>query len=120
MKLSLSILMFISLVFHSCTAEKKNAPQDLIPVEKLTAILVDIHLEEASLAQGSISDSAFQRNRLEAVRSVLTKHRVEKSQYEATMEYYTENPESLEELYGQVINELSRIQGEAQGEKGTN
>lgn len=108
MKLLLSIILFC---FCTACAEKEEAPPppaDLIPKEKMIAVLVDVNILEAALRlnlvrENKVSDSLFNYN-------VLKQHNVNRNQYQSSMNYYSRDPEEMTLMMDEVIAELSRRQ----------
>ncbi len=88
-------------------------PGDVLSKEEIVPILVDIHLAQAARSVNQASDSA-RYTIADYTAYILKSHHVSKEKYESSISFYTEHPELLELVYGEVITELSKKQGEAE------
>lgn len=111
-------------------------PDDLIEEEKLVNVLADVHLLEAALGmrnpiiaprsplrpgQSPITP-AEQAPQMGATKAlpyydIFKKHGITYKQYEASITWYAAQPERLDVIYEDVIEELSRRQTEATSRK---
>ena len=93
-------------------------PDTVLPKEKMTAVLVDIHLIEATMNLNVMSsESASIPGSSTLSIDVLKKHQITKKQYDESFIFYTQHPDLLNEIYQEVINELSRLQAKVANEK---
>lgn len=104
-----AIIYILAFLLVSCREKEipVPAPADVLPGEKMTAIIVDIHIAEASVklkADSVFAEKEFQK--------IFSKHGATKEQFEKSLNYYIENPEKLNEIYEGVLNDISRMQGE--------
>ncbi len=103
-----SLLLLIS-ILGSCTHQKEaEAPDDLVPPEKMISFLVDLHLAEAKMSYGDVRDP----DSLEIVyrnyeRYLFDKYAIEDSTYYQSYKYYLSNMDQLHEIYGAVVDSLS-------------
>ncbi len=77
----------------------------------MTEVLKDIHLAEAEASIQSKPDSLLKQKI--NFQKIFEKDSVTKQQYEESLTFYMDHPELLDKIYEQVINDLSRMQGEA-------
>lgn len=105
----LLFLLFIWF-FISCNENENVSPvsPQILGKEKMTAILVDIHIAESAIKLKV--DSAYAEK---TFHKIFSKHSVTKEQYEQSLKFYVDNPEMLNEIYENVLSEISRMQGEA-------
>lgn len=82
-----------------------DKPKDLIPVKKMTQMLVDVHIIEGGRSGTRVlGDSA---NVDVYYRSFFDKYAVSKEQYESSFDYYSHFPEKMMEMYDVVIDSLN-------------
>jgi len=106
MKQSLIILICFFIII-ACDPKAK-IPKDVISRSKMTNILVDAYLVEAYLnnpktmnkSDSLLSDTVY--NYLYAI------HKVKKQDVQYSLRFYIEHPQLLDEIYKDVIMELSR------------
>jgi len=119
MKSSVSKILFVGfsivvgLTFSSCSKKTVDVPGDILTKEELVPVLVDIHLAQAAAGISQLNDSMrYSVNDYSA--SIFKLHHLSREKYDSSLEFYTAHPELLEEIYAEVINELSKKQGEAE------
>ena len=101
--LSLSLLGLLS-----CASDKKpEVPAGLLPPEKLTSILADIHIAEAQLETIHLGvDTAkvvFEQMQLD----ILKKRGVSKKEFDKTYDYYlNKNLSALDKIYEGLVDTL--------------
>jgi len=118
-RISLPFFFFLILILSSCAPKEdlstKKIPSGIIQPDTLAAMLADLQITEAALRQlkrdGQVSDSisglAFEK--------VFLKHKSSREMLEKSITYYEQNLEIYEEIYGEVITRLTRIQTELSG-----
>lgn len=111
MKLPLKIKhVFYFLLLLSCgTAEQKPVviPADVLPKEKMAEVITDIHIAEAKAGLEPYQDSAYAITSFE---KIFEQNKITRAQYDSSLVFYIEHPELLDTIYGQVLNELSKMQ----------
>jgi hypothetical protein len=99
--------------FSSCSKKEVQIPKDILSRQELVPVLVDMHLAQAALGINQLTDST--RYSMKDYSSYIFKsHHTTKEKYEQTLAFYTAHPELLDEIYSEVINELSKKQSETQ------
>lgn len=104
-----SFLLLLTIVMASCAPDKEpEAPDNLVPADKMIPFLVDLHLAEAKMSYGDIREA----DSLEIVfrnyeRYLFSKYKIEDSAYYRSYEYYLTNMDQLHEIYGAVVDSLS-------------
>jgi hypothetical protein len=129
------IFLFALFILFSCNrAPEKNAiekPDDLIPEEKMVHVLAEVHLLEGTLSSktpevtrphGPITmelpkDTLIHRVTIDPNAAppigwydIFKKYGVTKKQYISSMNWYCSQPETLNEIYDKVIEELTTRQ----------
>jgi len=108
-----SALLFALLIIatFSCGKPKTVIPPEVLSEKEMIPLLVDIHIAQAA---GSLFDSndSLRYSMNEMVPYILSIHHVEKVKYDSSISFYTRHPELMQRMYEEVINELSKKQGE--------
>lgn len=95
------IIPFLAISILAC--QKGEVPEMLIPKEKISKILVDVHLAEASLQM-------FPNHERDSIARkyyghIFRIHEVTEEKYYESIEYYTKSPQEIVEIY-KVTEEL--------------
>lgn len=110
-------LFFILAVLfcYACTSPLSPPPPGLIPQEKMTHIIFDVHVGEARLeSMGLNHDTAtYLFKNVEA--DILKKHQVSKEQFYTSYDYYLENVSELDKIYERVVDSLTVREAIANG-----
>lgn len=108
---------FLSIiVIYGCAPkheiDKKKVPAELIQPREMIGILTDIQLTEATLKElrrsGENPDDFYK----DYYEKIFKKHNVTKEEYDKSMTFYEDNLDLLQEIYEEVITNLSKIQSE--------
>ncbi|MBA2422768.1 MAG: DUF4296 domain-containing protein [Chitinophagales bacterium] len=101
----------IIICLPSCNREPVLLPEDILSREKMIEILVAVHLVESS--GDSRGFSMREANKLIAVRyeSVMKNHGTTFNQFKASFDYYMQHPDQFDEIYQEVINQLTALEG---------
>ncbi|HRU61295.1 MAG: DUF4296 domain-containing protein [Bacteroidota bacterium] len=106
-------LISITFFFSACSRKETPLPEGILDRKALVPVLVDVHLAQASVAILRTADTTAHAMG-DYMDFILRQHGLDTATYARTIRYYGEHPDLLSELYDDVIDELSRIQGEAQ------
>ena len=83
-----------------------------LSVKQMTDVLVDIQLTEATLKIGN--DSIFVKSDTSSLRErfaeVFKKHDVDPDDFNASLNYYLQHIEELDQIYVEVINRLTELE----------
>ncbi len=103
--------IFISIYLHSCNNQPSLLPEGILSKEKMIEILVDVHLAESS--GDSHGFTMMQSNKLVATKyeSVMRKHGTTFLQFKTSFDYYMQHPEKFDEVYQEVVNQLTALEG---------
>lgn len=87
---------------------KDDKPADLIPQTEMIQVLVDIHVADALVEQkyGAQNPSLPLTNALYT--RIYENHHITAAQYKASYKYYEAHPKEMDNMYEQVITELSK------------
>jgi hypothetical protein len=111
----LYILLFALGLVACGTKEEASAPpvnSDILSEEQMIDVLIDLHIEEASLTLNMIqndralADSARYYN-------IYKVHNTTREQFDESFHYYAGEPEKLNAIYDTVLKRLNTMQTEA-------
>lgn len=105
----LSILVVICM---ACGKPRPEIPAGVLTQQEMIPVLVDIHIAQAATGLYSAGDS-IHFTMSDYIPQILALHHIEKSVYDSSISFYTLHPEIMQEMYDEVINELSKKEGEA-------
>ena len=105
-------LLFV-FILASCGDKNKSVtiPSNILSKEKMAAVLTDIHIAEAEAGSRTLPDSTSKVP--VSFEKIFEKDSISKSQYEESLSFYMDHPDLLDTVYVQVLNELSKMQGQA-------
>ncbi len=89
----MNFFYFLSfLILFSCQDQKEG--ENIIPKEQFTNILEEIHLKESESQLNRINNTDYQE--------ILSEYNVSKTDFENTLQYYSERPDLLEKIYEDI------------------
>ncbi len=106
----ISLFVFISMC-SSCGRKETEIPKGVLTKQELVVVLTDIHLAQAVVGMNRFNDS-IRYDLNEYANSIFKVHHITKAQYDSSLSFYTAHPDLLDEVYQEVINELSKKQSE--------
>ena len=93
----MNFFYFLSfLILFSCQDQKEG--ENIIPKEQFTNILEEIHLKESEYQLNRINNTDYQE--------ILSEYNVSKTDFENTLQYYSERPDLLEKIYEDIELDL--------------
>ena len=107
------------ILFFACSKNKQVIiPATVLPVEKMAAVMVDIHLTEAAMNLNTMNpeNASVGGNTISSI-DALKKNNITKEQYDASFLFYSQNPALFTEIYQLVLNDLSKMQAQVTNEK---
>ena len=101
-----NIYFLFLLILFSCS-EKQNTDENIISKEKFTNILEKIHLVESEFQLNKINNTERYKNKLSSdYQEIFSEYNVSKTDFENTLQYYSERPELLENMYEEILSNL--------------
>lgn len=97
--------------------DRKPAPDDLIPKEKMTEILTEMIKIESYIQSQYVQPAKYHKVMMQSGDTVLKSFDVTRDQYENSLAYYASYQEELKLMYEESLDELNRELGEIQSEK---
>ena len=111
-------LIIVIILFSSCNSNNENKiPDGIIPESKMITIITDLHLTDATLNIKHISKRSNNKEIAKYYKSVLKKYGYSRLQFNKSIEYHSDEPEKLDEIYDKVLEELSKKQEMVKKEK---
>jgi hypothetical protein len=106
MKHLLFMIILSSLV--SCKQINDDKPSDLIPQKQMIEVLVDIHVADAVVEQkyGTANPNLALTSALYS--RIYQNYNITAAQYKTSYKYYEAHPKLMDDMYEQVITELSK------------
>jgi hypothetical protein len=106
------VFITILLLVYSCGSKdtKTKIPDNIIPPDKMVAVLVDFHLVDASVGLGQQKHEDVNDISNYRYNSVMKKHKITRTQLSESFMFYTGHMKDLENIYKQVVVELSTMQ----------
>ena len=93
------IYLLSFLILFSCSEkQEQNDNENIISKEKFTNILEKIYLAESDFNLNRVNNSDYQE--------ILSNHNVSKPNFENTLQYYSERPGLLENIYEEILIDL--------------
>jgi len=107
--ISLSIFCLLS---ASCgNGNKIKIPEGILCKDTMVEVLTDIHLVKASQQMGIALDT-LDTSRRTPFDYVWKKHHITEEEYNNSLSFYTQNPNMLDSIYENVLNNLSKQKAE--------
>ncbi|MGK0406437.1 MAG: hypothetical protein ACJAZH_000249 [Roseivirga sp.] len=110
-------LGFCLLIFSACSpqAPQKTAdlPEWIIPEDIMMAVLTDVHIiEGARIGKTVLGDSLWTIDHYD---KLWEKYHISETLYDSSFRFYSRNPEKMDQLYEQVLTNLSTMSSELEG-----
>ena len=102
------IILLLSILLLACTTPKIEIPTEILSETEFTNMLKEIHLEEAAFELNKSKGVINAKNSLAtSYQSIYKKYDVDDSTFSKSLEYYAKHPETLEEIYSTVLEQLT-------------
>ena len=93
------IYLLSFLILFSCSQkQEQNDNENIISKEQFTNILKKIYLAESDFKLNRVNNSDYQK--------ILSDHNVNKTNFENTLQYYSERPGLFEKIYEEILIDL--------------
>jgi hypothetical protein len=106
-----AFILLIALLGASCGSILNSKPSGTLSEKKMTDVLVDIHLTEATMKIGN--DSLARINDTTQIRQrfaeVFIKNDIDPDDFNTSLDYYLKHIEALDKIYVEVINRLTEL-----------
>ncbi len=113
-------IAIILLTLFACNDRVVSIPDNVLSREKMTSVMVDVQLVEAALSVNQLKGDDAKKTAINYYDSVLKQHNISREEFDVSFKYYAEHPGLLEQIYEDVLNELSKKQAEVGNERRKN
>lgn len=111
----LCIVIFSMFFLFSCSEDKEQrlpAGPDILSKDTMEALFVDIHLAEVYLYQRQRKGMENVEYTKDVYRLLFKKYGLSYTSLQNNLRYYAEDPKTLQQIYDNVVNRLTRIEAE--------
>ncbi|GAA3925039.1 hypothetical protein GCM10022406_08890 [Hymenobacter algoricola] len=103
------LLLLLTLLLGQCQRpEEALPPQPLLPKDKMVSLLVQIHLTEARVEATNLPADSSRALYRQLHKDLLWRQDVTDSLFQRSYRYYAVHEKDLDEIYGVVIDSLTR------------
>ena len=93
------------MAFLSCKEE--SVPENILSVDKMAAILVDVHLAEGKIQRLNLYGDTAKLTFGYYERKIFEKHQVNKEHYKNSFEYHLNDIATMDQIYSRVVDSLN-------------
>ena len=98
-----NIYFILVIILLSCSGEQ-DVNENIIHKDQFTNILERIHLIESEFQLNRINNTDIHQNKLaDDYQEIFSEYNVSKTEFENTLQYYSERPELLEKIYEEIL-----------------
>jgi len=116
-----NVISILLLTLFACNEEAIIIPDNVLSREKMTSVMVEIQLIEATMAVNQLKGGKEAKEiAANSYGSVLQQHNISREEFDVSFKYYAKHPELLEQIYDEMLNELSKRQAEVGNERRRN
>lgn len=98
-------------MLFACSKSEVKIPTNVLPQKKMHEVLVDVHIAQAASSMNALNDTVSY-SLADYMPALLRLHKISRAQFDTSMNFYAANPELLDNIYKEVIDELNKKQGE--------
>lgn len=111
-----SIIIVFLVFFYSCTSSL-NAPDNLIPKEKMVNILVDIHLADGIFTNHKLRQDYVLSDSTNYYDKIFEYYGYSREDFDTSVYYYSHNINEYNKIYIEVLNRLSEMEAKLKEEE---
>lgn len=106
------IILSISLIVIACSNDHESVqiPDEVIPFEKMSDIMLDVQLMESQVENQRLADPSIMDSIGKFYAAVFQKHNVQKVQYDSSLVFYAKHFRLLDSLYNNVFTKLHDLE----------
>ena len=106
-----SRVALIAIFLTACSGKKPGIPPAVISPEKMVDILTDVHIAQAAVSTHNPGDT-LRYTVSDYMPAIFKNHGTTQQQFDSSLKYYSSNPALLDSIYKEVLEVLSRKEGE--------
>jgi hypothetical protein len=99
------------LLFITACGNSESLPQGVLDKDKMIRVLTEVHIAEAEQQQKVLDQEVTAADTF-SFQEIFKRENITRAQYNTSMKFYSANPELLDQIYDEVINELSHRQSQ--------
>ncbi|MEP7127867.1 MAG: DUF4296 domain-containing protein [Chitinophagales bacterium] len=107
------VTVFIVLIYCSCASEVEKAPDGILSKDKMIAVLLDVHIAESSVNSRGMTNQQLNQRIAAKYEDVMKKNGTTFGVFKKSFDYYLHHPEQYEEIYLEIVNQLTALEGKA-------
>ncbi len=101
------------LLFAACSNSGAKIPNDVLPEEKMRAVLTEVLIAEANITDKGLMQEEMKPQVQKMYLQIFDKHAITKEQFYRSMDYYTRHPNILDRNFNAIIDSLSTLEAKA-------
>lgn len=103
------LIIIISLLFFISCSKTNSQEENILEKEVFIEVLTDIQLTKALVNSKADTTQAIRLLRTNSYNEeVLKRHKIRKEQYNKSVEYYSTNPNKLNDILEEVVKKLNK------------
>ncbi|MFO8086207.1 MAG: DUF4296 domain-containing protein [Bacteroidales bacterium] len=106
------LILLVSCGSQSSRPEKINTPENILSHDKMVDVLVDFHLAESTVKYYTEYGAKPQQIAARIYPEILEKHQISRKEFRNSMDFFTEEPERMQVIYSDVMEQLSSRESE--------
>lgn len=102
------LILFVLIFISACKAKLPDIPKDVMPMDKMEAILTDMHVADAvaeSKGQVGLNEKLLTE---EYHQQIFSNHGTTRAEFLKSFKFYESNPLLLDIVYDSVLVDLSK------------
>jgi len=105
-------IIVVTIALFSCNSDVDNYPKGIIAKEKMVNVMVEVELTQALIMMKSSAKDTI--NEREIYNEVFSAYNISEEEFNNSLDYYCKDPKALMDMYGQIIENLTKKQSEHQ------
>jgi hypothetical protein len=101
------LILGLTLILSACGGDEVEPPEHLVSKEEMIIFLIDLHLAEAKINTLAVPHDSAKLLYKHYERYLFEKHGLEDSAYYKSFQYYLHNLQTMDEIYGAVVDSLN-------------
>ena len=94
-----------------CSKKPMSIPENTISPDTMVSILTEIHLAQAAVSM-NVPGYTARFTTSDYLPSIFKKHHTTKQRFDKSLRFYSDNPNLLDSIYKEVLDDLNRKEGE--------
>ena len=105
--MNLNFLIILSFLL-ACSSPKERIPEGTLSQKEFASLLKEVHLAEGGFELQKTNGKEDAQNALSnSYQTIFSSHNIDETIFQKTLEYYANHPSELEEIYADVIEEIT-------------